>query len=64
MCSARVADGMDAGASVADTLSCPVPADLEPGLWYVGALIDSRGEVIEGDEENNAAVVPDPIEVR
>ena len=35
-----------------------VPADLAPGRYYVGAIVDSTNSLIEADERNNAAYFP------
>jgi len=48
-----------ASASVGGTV--PLPATLPPGSWYVGAIADAAGTVLETNEANNAGVAAAPL---
>src|SRR5262245_9284060 len=50
---------LDAGSSETWTQELLVPADLPQGRFYVGVVVDSSGNVPEGDETNNVLVDPD-----
>ncbi len=54
---AEVSDQLAAGGSVARSqLALQIPADLAPGVYYVGVVGDDHGAVAEGNEGNNTAV--------
>jgi subtilase family serine protease len=49
--------GFESGLGAGEAGSCsgfiPVPDDLTPGTYYLGAIADDLNEVVESDEENN-----------
>ena len=48
--------GLDAGATLTGTCAATVPAALQPGLWYVAAIADDLGALVEADRSNNTGV--------
>lgn len=50
-----------AGGTTADCNGAiPVPVGLTPGTWYVGAIVDDLGAVVESQESNNARAAASP----
>lgn len=52
----RHSDGLAAGATTRCSGYIPVPDDLSPGTYYLGAIVDDAQEVEERDEDNNTGV--------
>jgi hypothetical protein len=46
-----------AGASDGEGLSLPLPGNLTPGTYYIGAVADSGAQVAEANEQNNVSNV-------
>jgi len=44
---------LPAGASSAVTTTLTLPANLEPGSYFVSAVVDVAGAIVEGEEGNN-----------
>ncbi len=52
----RYKDDLAAGATTRCRGYIPVPDDLSPGPYYLGAIVDDAEEVDESDEDNNTAM--------
>ncbi|ABS26527.1 CARDB domain-containing protein [Anaeromyxobacter sp. Fw109-5] len=50
----RNLSGLAAGASSAATTPVTIPANLAPGRWYLGAIVDCWNQVAESSETNNS----------
>jgi subtilase family serine protease len=45
--------GLAAGGQQTPTINCTIPSTLT-GTFYLGAIADSRNNVVEADENNNS----------
>lgn len=57
-----LSSGFD-GSSETQSVSVPFPADIPEGTYYIGAIIDSGGDVGETDENNNAVLFAQQVTV-
>ena len=51
------------GESRSGPVPCKIPADLTPGLYYIGVIADPQEKVPESDETNNAKATEDPVRI-
>jgi hypothetical protein len=49
---------LEPGESAGESLTLGIPADTEPGEWFILFFADAENEVDESDENNNVANVP------
>jgi hypothetical protein len=51
------------GESRSGPVTCKIPADITPALYYIGVIADPLKEVVESDETNNAKATEDPVRI-
>jgi hypothetical protein len=51
------------GESRSGPVPCKIPADIIPGLYYIGVIADPQEKVAESDETNNARASEDPVRI-
>jgi len=54
---------LKAGESRSGPIPCKIPADITPGLYYIGVIADPQEKVDESDETNNALATDEPIPI-
>ncbi|MBN1234552.1 MAG: hypothetical protein JW999_00705 [Methanotrichaceae archaeon] len=54
---------LKAGESRSGPIPCKIPADITPGLYYIGVIADPQEKVAESDETNNARATDEPIPI-
>jgi len=54
---------LEPGESRSGPVPCNLPADLTPGLYYIGVIADPLEDVAESDETNNARATDEPLSV-
>lgn len=59
----RSVAGLDVGASSVASAPLTVPSDTPGGVYFVGAIADHEGGVLEEDEDNNVVVALGTVEV-
>ncbi|HPR67120.1 MAG TPA: CARDB domain-containing protein [Methanothrix sp.] len=55
--------GLKPGESKSGPVPCKIPADITPGLYYIGVIADPQEKVVESDETNNAKATEDPVRI-
>ena len=60
----RTVASLAAEAESSGSTTVVLPSDLEPGSYRLGAIVDDLDSVSESDEENNARVAADAMEVQ
>ena len=53
----RMINGVLTGGSDTGSATITIPSSLGEGVYYLGAIADANGEIIESDETNNTATV-------
>ncbi|TRZ66935.1 MAG: hypothetical protein D4Q77_03935 [Methanothrix sp.] len=51
------------GESRSGPVPCLIPADITPGLYYIGVIADPQEKVAESDETNNARATDEPVRI-
>ena len=51
------------GESKGGPVPCKIPANITPGLYYIGVIADPQEKVAESDETNNARATEDPVRI-
>jgi subtilase family serine protease len=59
----RTLSGLGAGMNASATAPMMVPPDLEPGTYFLSAVVDGAGSVIEVDEGNNGLTATEPVTI-
>ena len=52
---------LEPGESRSGPIPCKIPADIAPGLYYIGVIADPLEKVAESDETNNARATDEPV---
>lgn len=53
--------GLGSSATELVSRDVTIPANLEPGAWFLGIILDATQEIDEQDEANNTLLSPEPV---
>jgi len=54
---------LEPGESKSGPVPCPIPASIQPDLYYIGVVVDPLQKVAESDETNNAMATDKPFSI-